>query len=100
MLRRDKIFNRIFDNCKIVDDCLIWQGGTSGKTGRGCGYGRISIDGYSSAVHRVAWVCINGYLPVKKQLDHTCGNRLCCNPSHLEPVTAKENCKRRSSRSK
>jgi len=94
--RQKSIANRIFKNCKIESNgCWTWQGANSGKSSAGGGYGRISIDGYTSAVHRVMWICLNGYLPPKKQLDHTCRNRLCCNPDHLEPVTHKQNCKRR-----
>lgn len=32
------------------------------------------------------------------ELDHLCVNAACCNVDHLEPVTASENCKRRSER--
>lgn len=30
-------------------------------------------------------------IPDDLQLDHLCRNRLCVNPSHLEPVTCREN---------
>jgi len=36
-----------------------------------------------------------GPIPPRKQIDHTCRNRLCVNPSHLEMVTHKQNQKRR-----
>lgn len=55
----------------------------------------MEILGHTVAVHRAVWVCEHGYLPAKRQLDHTCGNRRCVNPSHLEPVTHKQNQKRR-----
>ena len=32
------------------------------------------------------------------ELDHTCTDRWCCNPDHLELVTGSENCKRRDTR--
>lgn len=82
-------------------NCWEWQGANSGKgNGAGRGYGRISIDGCTSAVHRVMWACINGYLPARKQVDHKCNNRICCNPNHLEMVTHKQNHRRRVRRAK
>lgn len=74
--------------------CWIWTGADSGG-GRGGGYGRIAIDGHSSAVHRVVYTMVHGYLPAKRQVDHLCQNRLCCNPEHLEDVTHKQNQRRR-----
>jgi len=74
--------------------CWLWQGATSGE-GRGGGYGRISIDSCSSAVHRVVYTMIHGYVPAKRQIDHRCTNRLCCNPIHLEDMTHKQNQRKR-----
>jgi len=74
--------------------CWIWQGANSGD-GRGGGYGRVAIDGHSSAVHRVTYTMVYGYLPAKRQVDHLCCNRLCCNPEHLEDLTHKQNQRRR-----
>ena len=100
--RRLEIFKRIMSKVFIDEDgCWIWRGGTSGdpepgKSGRG--YGRISIDGHSSAVHRVMWTLFNGYLPRRRTLDHLCEKRLCCNPDCLESVSNKENSRRRSAK--
>lgn len=81
--------------------CLLWLGPTSGtpkagKTGRG--YGRVSIDGGTMAVHLVSFNIHEGPVPPGKQVDHTCSNRRCFEPSHLELVTHKQNCKRRDER--
>lgn len=100
MARRHEILHRVRNNCKTVDmgyttPCHIWQGATSGTTGRGHGYGRISVNGHTSAVHRVVYTHFFGYIPPKKQIDHLCNIRLCCNPDHLEMVTHKENQRRR-----
>ncbi len=51
----------------------------------------MSLDGATVAVHRVVWTHYNGYIPPKKQIDHRCENRLCCNPLHLQMVTHKRN---------
>jgi len=102
--RAARIWERIIAGVKVSteDDgpwwngtpCWIWQGGDSGD-GRGGGYGRISIDGFSAAVHRVVYTMIHGYLPAKRQVDHLCENRLCCNPEHLEDMTHKQNQRKR-----
>jgi len=107
--RRLRLIERIHKNCTIADTgfiqdghlspCYLWKGNTSG-TGRGGGYGRISIDGQTSATHIVIYACFFGYIPGKKQIDHLCNNRLCCNPKHLEMVTHKTNQKRRAIRAK
>lgn len=95
--RRQAVLDRIHSNCRIDPDkgCWIWQGATSGD-GRGGGYGRIKIDGRTCAVHRVVASHFWGFLHPGRQVDHTCTNRLCCNPEHLEPVTHLENQRRRA----
>ena len=109
LLRRDQILLRIESRCTITDTgfvldhkpspCHLWSGPNSG-TGRGGGYGRMSLDGQTVAVHLVVFTHYYGYIPGKKQIDHLCNNRLCCNPLHLEMVTHKTNQKRRAARSK
>lgn len=95
--RRQQIFDRIMRKVKIDKDtgCWNWTGGTSGE-GRGGGYGRMSLDGQTVATHIVMFTNFYGYVPSKKQIDHKCRNRLCCNPDHLEMVTHKQNQKRRA----
>lgn len=96
MSRITAITRKIFAKC-LMDThtgCWIWQGPTSGD-GRGGGYARMSLDGQTVCVHRVTYTHHHGYIPSKKQIDHTCRNRLCVNPRHLEMVTHKENQRRR-----
>ena len=57
-------------------------------------------NGQTVAVHLVVYVHYYGYMPSKKQIDHLCNQRLCCNPSHLEMVSHIENQKRRVNRTK
>lgn len=94
--RRIKILTKIMSRVTVDEECgcWIWQGPTSGN-GRGGGYGRMCLDGQTVAVHRVMATLFMGYIPGKKQVDHTCRNRLCVNPDHLEIVTHKENQRRR-----
>ncbi len=90
----DKVLERVFVD--PVTGCWIWQGPTSGD-GRGGGYPRMHLDGQTVAVHRFMFVCVHGFVPGKKQIDHTCRNRMCVNPypEHTEMVTHKQNQKRR-----
>jgi len=99
------LVTRIFKKCRSVhrgyeidgqpSPCYEWQGANSGN-GRGGGYGRIKVDSQMAAVHRVIWSCFNGYLGSKREIDHLCRNRICCNPNHLEAVTSKENQRRKN----
>lgn len=53
MTRRDRIRAKIAARSVETDDgCLIWTGPTSGKTGRGHGYPRMSLDGGTVAARR------------------------------------------------
>ncbi len=95
-VRRYEVIMRVLSRVQITEDgCWEWQGPNSGSNGRGCGYPRMALDGQTVAVHRVVYTHFYGYIPGKKQIDHTCRNRCCVNPLHLEMVTHKENQKRR-----
>lgn len=103
--RRESIYERIFGRVLIQDcgyrsPCHVWQGATSGDAPMGGGYGRMSLNGLTVAVHIVVFTHFYGYKPSNKHVDHLCNNRLCCNPEHLELVTPKENHKRRVKRSR
>lgn len=99
MTRRDRIRDKILTRVVVQPDtgCWIWMGPTSGQTGRGRGYPRMSLDGATVAVHLAMWIVEHGPIPPRKQLDHRCRNRLCVNPGpeHTEMVTHKENQRRR-----
>ena len=109
LYRRDQILDRIEARCRIEDTgfvlddkpspCHLWTGPDSG-TGRGGGYGRMSLDGQTVAVHLVVYTHYYGYIPGKKQIDHKCNNRLCCNPAHLQMVTHLKNQRLRAKRAK
>lgn len=67
--------------------CWVWLGAKRNSKGYGC----FTFNGKTCAAHRVAYELFVGVIPKGKQLDHTCNNRACVNPSHLEPVSNKEN---------
>lgn len=72
-------------------DCWLWfgAGATNPKQ-----YGRFQPDlGVHRLVnaHRWAYEQANGPVPDGLHLDHLCRNRHCVRPSHLEPVTCREN---------
>lgn len=93
------LLGRIYARCEVSGDCILWTGPTSGK-GRGGGYGRLSFGGVTSSVHRIVFAIVFGPIPPRKQIDHTCNNRRCCNPAHLSLKTHKQNQKARDARAK
>lgn len=69
----------------MMDECWIYVGQTNQ------GYGVYG----GSYTHRRVYEALVGPIPEGLQLDHLCRNTLCYNPRHLEPVTPKENSRRR-----
>ena len=68
--------------------CWEWLGS------KNCGYGHIRDSGSMRKAHRVAYELVIGPIPEGLVIDHLCRNRACVNPSHLEPVSQKENIRR------
>lgn len=69
-----------------LSDCWFWQGAVQSK-----GYGSVGHQGRVWSTHRLAYELLIGPIPDGLQIDHLCRNRRCCNPAHLEPVTARMN---------
>lgn len=58
------------------------------------GYGHLRVGGRGEGmicVHRFAYELLVGPIPAGLTLDHLCRNRACVNPTHLEPVTCRDN---------
>ncbi len=68
------------------DGCWEWLGGLTSS-----GYGKFWLDGGTVLAHRVAYELWVGPIPEDLHLDHLCRRRSCVNPTHLEPVTVREN---------
>ena len=65
-----------------------------------CGQAQRQVMAVVVAVHIVTYTHYFGFIPGKKQVDHLCNQRLCCNPAHLNLVTHLTNQRRRDARTK
>ena len=75
------------------DDCWEWQGEQSSN-----GYGRCWYKGIRQAAHRVTFAAAKGGVIEGYHIDHTCTNRCCVNPKHLQRTTPKKNMQLREKR--
>ena len=71
---------------QIQDGCWVWCGSTDSD-----GYGKFCIAGIIFSAHRFSRIGLVGPIPEGLVIDHTCRNRLCVNPAHMEVVTNKIN---------
>lgn len=90
--------DRLMANVEMLPwcGCWIWMGGLHPS---GHGQMRLSVPKRDvEYTHRVAYEHFVGPIPEDKVLDHVktrgCASKACCNPDHLEPVTAVENTRR------
>lgn len=62
------------------------------------GYGMFCAGGKRIYAHRYLYELANGPITPGMELDHLCGRKCCCKPSHLEEVTHRENMQRAAAR--
>lgn len=78
-----------FDGPRWVVDsesgCWVWQ-----RRLNAGGYGVLCDDGTTRVAHRVVYVEAGRTIPEGMHLHHTCHNRACVNPDHLEPMEPEE----------
>lgn len=76
--------------------CWLWQRTTAGD---GYGLARLWTQGVRTSwyAHRLAYTVFRGPIPEGLEIDHLCRIHRCCNPMHLEIVTAQENQRRSDS---
>lgn len=70
--------------------CWVWHGWTSPD-----GYGLIDLPTRRAVrMHRHTFATFRAPIGEGLVLDHLCRNRACCNPWHLDPISAAENTRR------
>lgn len=67
---------------KQPDGCWVYQGDVASES-----YPGVNVNGDRVRVHRYVYQLLVGPIPDALVLHHECGNRHCCNPAHLVPMT-------------
>lgn len=62
---------------RAPNECWLWTGAINR------GYGQFE----NRQAGRIAWELAIGPIPERLEIAHSCGQRRCCNPKHLELVT-------------
>ena len=75
-----------------LGNCWDWTGSLS-QAGYGQ-FGRGKKVGVPGLAHRISFMLVRGDIPKGYSLDHLCRRPPCVNPSHLDPVPHRENCRR------
>jgi hypothetical protein len=69
----------------VTTGCWLWQGKPTTT-----GYGQTYRDGKNQKAHRYVYEQVKGAIKPGYQLHHTCKNRLCVNPDHMEEIFPSE----------
>lgn len=65
-----------------TDTCWLWTGTTSAD-----GYAHLTRDQKKIYGHRYSYELVKGPIPEGMIIHHTCNNKICVNPDHLELTT-------------
>lgn len=83
-------WDRFWAKVSAEGDCWIWTAQITAN-----GYGAFRSKGRGAYAHRVSYEFMVAEIPEGLHIDHLCRNRKCVNPDHLDPVTKRENDRRR-----
>jgi hypothetical protein len=87
MSAKERITSRsVIEDRGFTSPCWI-----STRSGNGDGYTKLTFEGKLYSTHRFAYETLVGPIPDGLVPDHLCRQRACCNPSHLELITRREN---------
>lgn len=76
---------RFQSKIEIVGECWLWTAGLDDD-----GHGQFWVEDRNIPAHRYSWLIAGKPLAKRKVLHHTCPNKNCCNPAHLETTTRPE----------
>jgi hypothetical protein len=88
--RMKTIEERFWSKVDNSGECWTWTAARNAD-----GYGRFCIDYKMEYAHRIAYALTNGPIADGMDVDHTCFNKSCVNPSHLREATRKQNTEHR-----
>ena len=84
-----EVVERFLAKVDTSGECWLWLAATDRA-----GYGQFKIAGRQVKAHRYAYELLVGPIPPGLVIDHLCRVTGCVRPSHLEPVTNRENVRR------
>ena len=90
MPRKQSVEERFWAKVDKAGDCWTWT-----ACGNADGYGRFCVNYKMEYAHRVAYSLTHGPIAEHMDIDHTCYNKSCVNPSHLRAATRKQNTENR-----
>jgi hypothetical protein len=86
--------DRFWSRVEKADGDACWEWTASKFPG---GYGRVALPRKNGSAqeldgaHRIAWLLVNGPIPLNLWVLHRCDNRSCCRPDHLFLGTHQDN---------